>query len=92
MRAMELRHSTHADTLASRLRQAREHARLTIDEAAAKVPGLSAKRLQAAEFGAGRAPDITIVRALAALYAVEPLWLAAGALAGARFVPAWVTP
>lgn len=94
MRALEMKYPVAgvaaSDTLAARMRAARDHARLSVDDVVAKVQGLSAKRLQALETGTGaQAPDIGLVQKLAALYAVPALWLSAGALAGAKFAPAW---
>lgn len=95
MRAMEIRYplvgGELSDTFASRLRQAREHARLSIEQAASRVTGLSVKRLTNMELGTenSKSPDMGLVQRIADLYQVKAMWLCAGALAGVKFVPTW---
>jgi len=95
MRAMEIRYPLAgvdlSDTLALRIRRAREHAGLTIEQAAIRVSGLSVKRLTNMELGTDNAKsmDMGLLQRMAELYQVRAMWLSAGALAGDKFVPDW---
>ncbi|MGN6234970.1 helix-turn-helix domain-containing protein [Dyella sp.] len=87
MRALDLRHSAHADTFAQRLRRARQHCGLTVDDLGAKVSMLP-RRVQKYEDG-GAAPARHDIDRLARACGVEPMWLMAGDLAGKKFAPVW---
>lgn len=88
MRALDLRHSAQHDTFAVRLRAAREHARLTVDQLAGKVSA-TPRRLTALEAGASAPPPPALIGELSRALAVPDLWLMAGTLAGGQFVPSW---
>lgn len=92
MRAMESRLAGAAtqDTLHSRLRAAREHARLAEDEAAG-LAGITVRKLQSMERGSesGRTNSTPAIAKLAAAYGVSSVWLAAGRSAGSALVPDW---
>ncbi|WP_130617967.1 helix-turn-helix domain-containing protein [Dyella amyloliquefaciens] len=96
MRAMEIKYplggSDLSDTFGARLRLAREHARLTIDQATSRVSGLSVKRLTNMELGTdnGKSPDMVMLQRIADVYQVKAMWLCAGALAGDKFMPEWL--
>jgi transcriptional regulator with XRE-family HTH domain len=89
MRAMELRHSSQADTFAQRLRASRERARLT-QEAMATAAKITTKRATTLEMGGSTPPSPELIGVLAALLDVPALWLMAGDLAG-KHRPHWYT-
>lgn len=92
MRAMNIHHPVagvaRGDTLSERLRQARQHANVSQADAA-KGANITERRLKAIEAGTGSAPAVPTIQKLAYQYGVPALWLSAGGLAGAKFVPSW---
>lgn len=77
------------DHLGARMLASRTHAGLARKDAAKRI-GISLSQLGRIERGSvGMVDNPMTIRNAAAIYGVSDVWLYAGAMAGAKFVPNW---